>query len=82
MALLFVHAFASSSSSIAHQLQELVISSNPSIPRIDLSTDDIIFKPITIKTQLCKLGDSKPREGKREVGAIHAHTIFIKMRQF
>jgi hypothetical protein len=27
---------------------------------VDLSADDVIFKPITIETQLCKLGDDKP----------------------
>jgi hypothetical protein len=56
-ALLLVRSFASSPSSIACQPQELVISSNPSIPMVDLSADDVIFNPITSETQLCKLGD-------------------------
>jgi hypothetical protein len=59
-ALLLVRSFVSSPSSIARQPQELVISSDPSIPMVDLSVDDVIFNPITSKTQLCKLGDSKP----------------------
>jgi hypothetical protein len=61
-----VRSFASSSSSIAHHPQELVISSNPSIPIVDLSVDDVIFNPITFKSQLRKLGDSKPWRGPRE----------------
>jgi hypothetical protein len=27
---------------------------------VDLSTDDVIFNPITSETQLSKLGDGKP----------------------
>jgi hypothetical protein len=59
-ALLLMRSFASSSSSIACQPQELVISSDPSILMVDLSADDVIFNPITSENQLCKLGDSKP----------------------
>jgi hypothetical protein len=65
-ALLLVHSFVSSPSSIACQPQELVISSNPSIPMVDLSTDDVIFNPITSETQLRKLGDGKPWRGPKE----------------
>jgi hypothetical protein len=61
-----VLSFASSSSSIARQPQELVISSDPSIPMVDLSVDDVIFNPITSESQLCKLGDSKPWRGPKE----------------
>jgi hypothetical protein len=43
-ALLLVHSFVSSPSSTARQPQELVISSDPSIPMVDLSIDDVIFK--------------------------------------
>jgi hypothetical protein len=63
-ALLLVRLFASSSSSIARQPQELVISCDPSIPMVDLSADDVIFNPITSETQLCKLGDGKPWRGQ------------------
>jgi hypothetical protein len=55
-----MHSFASSSSSIARQPQELVISSDPSIPMVDLNADDVIFNPITYESQLRKLGDGKP----------------------
>jgi hypothetical protein len=65
-ALLLVHSFASSSSSIARQPQELVISSDPSIPMVDLSADDVIFNPITSESQLRKLGDGKPWRGPKE----------------
>jgi hypothetical protein len=65
-ALLLVCSFASSSSSIARQPQELVISCDPSIPMVDLSADDVIFNPITSETQLCKLGDGKPWRGPKE----------------
>jgi hypothetical protein len=61
-----VRSFVSSASSIARQPQELVISSDPSIPMVDLSADDIIFNPITSETQLCKLGDGKPWRGPKE----------------
>jgi hypothetical protein len=46
-----VRSFASSSS-IACQPQELVISPDLSIPMVDLSTDDLIFNPITNETQI------------------------------
>jgi hypothetical protein len=65
-ALLLVHSFASSSFSIARQSQELVISSDPSIPMVDLSADDVIFNPITYESQLRKLGDGKPWRGPKE----------------
>jgi hypothetical protein len=65
-ALLLVRSFVSSPSSIARQPQELVISSDPSIPMVDLSANDIIFNPITIETQLRKLGDVKPWRGPKE----------------
>jgi hypothetical protein len=65
-ALLLVRSFASSSSSIARQPQELVISSDPSIPMVDLSADDVIFNPITYESQLRKLGDGKPWRGPKE----------------
>jgi hypothetical protein len=65
-ALLLVRSFVSSPSSIASQPQELVISSDPSIPMVDLSVDDVIFNPIISETQLCKLGDSKPWRGPKE----------------
>jgi hypothetical protein len=65
-ALLILLSFASSSSSIARQPQELVISSDPSIPIVDLNANDIIFNPITTGTQLCKLGDGKPWRGPKE----------------
>ena len=65
-ALLLVHLFASSSSFIAHQPQELIISCDPSIPIVDLSADDVIFNPITFETQLCKLGDGKPWKGPKK----------------
>jgi hypothetical protein len=61
-----VRSFASSSSSIARQPQELVISSDPSIPMVDLSADDVIFNPITSVSQLRKLGDGKPWRGPKE----------------
>jgi hypothetical protein len=61
-----MHSFASSSSSIACQPQKLVISSKPSIPMVDLSADEVIFNPITSKTQLHKLGDGKPWRGPKE----------------
>jgi hypothetical protein len=64
-ALLLVRSFASSSS-IARQPQELVISSDPSIPMVDLSADDVIFNPITSVSQLRKLGDGKPWRGPKE----------------
>jgi hypothetical protein len=48
-----VRSFASSSFSIAHQPQELVISSDPSIP-------------MTYESQLRKLGDGKPWRGPKE----------------
>jgi hypothetical protein len=38
-----MRSFVSSSSSIARQPQELVISSDPSIPMVDLRTNDVIF---------------------------------------
>jgi hypothetical protein len=65
-ALLLVRSFVSFPSSIACQPQELVISSDPSIPIVDLSADDVIFNPITSETQLCKLGDGKPWRGPKE----------------
>jgi hypothetical protein len=65
-ALLLVRSFASSSSSIARQRQELVISCDPSIPMVDLSANDVIFNPITSKTQLHKLGDNKSWRGPKE----------------
>jgi hypothetical protein len=61
-----MHSFASSSFSIAHQPQELVNSSDLSIPMVDLSADDVIFSPITYESQLRKLGDSKPWRGPKE----------------
>jgi hypothetical protein len=61
-----VRSFVSSPSSIARQPQELVISSDPSIPIVDLSADDVIFNPITSETQLCKFGDDKRRRGPKE----------------
>jgi hypothetical protein len=61
-----VRSFASLSFSIARQPQELVISSHPSIPMVDLSTDDVIFNPITYESQLRKLGDDKPWRGPKE----------------
>jgi hypothetical protein len=33
---------------------------------VDLSADDVIFNPITSKTQLCKLGDGKPWRRPKE----------------
>jgi hypothetical protein len=33
---------------------------------VDLSADDVIFNPITSKTQVRKLGDSKPWRGPKE----------------
>jgi hypothetical protein len=63
---LLVRSFVSSPSSIARQAQELVISSDPSIPMVDLSADDVIFNPITSETQLRKLGDGKPWRGPKE----------------
>jgi hypothetical protein len=65
-ALLLVRSFTSSSSSIACQPQELVISSDPSTPMRDLSVDDVIFNPITTKTQLPKLGNGKPWKCSKE----------------
>ena len=65
-AFLFVHAFASFSSSIPRQPQELVISSNPLIPIVDLSANDVIFNPITTEIQLRKLGDDKPWRRPKE----------------
>jgi hypothetical protein len=64
-ALFLVCSFASSFS-IGRQPQKLVISSNPSISIVDLSADDVIFNPITSKTQLCKLGDNKPWKVPKE----------------
>jgi hypothetical protein len=64
-ALLLVRSFASSSSSIARQPQELVISSDPSIPMVDLSADDVIFNPITSESQLASLVMVSLGEGQR-----------------
>jgi hypothetical protein len=63
-ALLFVYSFASSSSSIACQPQEFVISFDPSIPIVDLSIDDGIFNPITTETQLPWKG---PKEKSKQL---------------
>jgi hypothetical protein len=65
-ALLLVHSFAFSSSSIGRQPQEFFISFYPSITMLDLSADDVIFNPITSETQLCKLGNGKPWRGPKE----------------
>jgi hypothetical protein len=65
-ALFLVCSFVSSPSSIARQPQDFVISSDPSIPMVDLSADDVIFNPITSETQLCKLGDGKLWRGPKE----------------
>jgi hypothetical protein len=65
-ALLLVRSFASSSSSIARQRQELVISCDPSIPMVDLSANDVIFNPITSKTQLHSLVTISLGEGQRK----------------
>ena len=59
-------SFTASSSSIACQPQELVNSSYPSIPVVDLIIDDIILNSITIKIQLYKLSDNKPWKGPKE----------------
>jgi hypothetical protein len=61
-----MRAFATSSSFIARQPQELVISFDPSTSMVDLSANDIIFNSITTETQVHKLGDSKLWKGPKE----------------
>ena len=51
---------------IARQPQELLITMHPSIPKVDLATDDILFKFITTETQLCRQRDGKPWRGPNE----------------
>jgi hypothetical protein len=48
---------------VARQPQELVITMHPSIPEVDLATDDILFNSITTETQLCRQRDGKPWSG-------------------
>jgi hypothetical protein len=62
-ALLLVRSFASP---IARQPQELIITADPSIPEVDLATDDVLFNSITTATQLCRKGDGKPWRGAKE----------------
>jgi hypothetical protein len=64
-ALFFVRSFAVSSSSIACQPQELVNSSNPSIPMVDLIVDDVILNPITIKFNYASLVTVSHGEGQK-----------------
>jgi len=62
-ALLLVWSFASS---IVRQTQELAITIDPSIPKVDLATDDFHFNSITTTTPLCRKGDGKPWKGAEE----------------
>jgi hypothetical protein len=62
-ALLLVRSFASP---IARQPQELQISIDPSIPEVDLTTDDVLFNTITTTTQSCRKEDGKPWRGAKE----------------
>ena len=50
-----MYSVASSSSSVACQLQEVIISFDPSIPMVELNADDVIFNPITSKHNYASL---------------------------
>jgi hypothetical protein len=62
-ALLLVRSF---SFPVARQPQELVITMHPSIPEVDLTTDDVLFNSVTTETQLCRERDGKPWRGAKE----------------
>jgi hypothetical protein len=62
-ALLLVRSF---SFPVARQPQELVITMHPSIPEVDLTTDDVLFNSVTTETQLCRERDGEPWRGAKE----------------
>ena len=39
---------------------------HPSIPEVDLATDDVLFNSITMETQLCRQRDGKPWRGAKK----------------
>lgn len=52
--------------SVERQPQELVITMHPSIPEVDLATDDVLFNSVTTTSQLCRERDGKPWRGAKE----------------
>lgn len=61
-AILLVRSFPS----LARQPRELIITSDPSIPMVDLAKDDVLFNSVTIKNQLCKSSNGMPWRGPKE----------------
>ena len=43
-----------------------MITIDPSISKVDLATDDVLFNSITTTSQLCRKGDGKPWRGAKE----------------
>ena len=43
-----------------------MITVHPSIPEVDLATEDVLFNSITTETQLCRQSDGKPWRGAKE----------------
>src|ERR1700738_1800498 len=39
---------------------------HPSIPEVDLATDDVLFNSMAMETQLCRQRDGKPWRGAKE----------------
>ena len=61
-AILLVRSFTS----LTRQPQELIITSDPSIPMVDLAKDDVLFNSVTVKNQLCKSSNGMPWRGPKE----------------
>jgi hypothetical protein len=61
-AMLLVRSFTS----LVRQPQEFSITSDPSIPMIDLAKDDVLFNSVTVKNQLCKSSNDMPWRGPKE----------------
>ena len=61
---------------MTRQLIDLVINPNPSFPKVDLASDDVLFNFITSKTQLCNYVDGMPWRGAKEKSEALIH-LFV-----
>jgi hypothetical protein len=62
---------------MARQPIDLVINPDPSFPKIDLASDDVLFNSVTSMTQLCSDGDGIPWRGAKEKSEALIH-LFIQ----
>ena len=61
-AILLVRSF----SLLTRQPQELIVTSDPLFPMVDLAKDDVLFNSVTVKNQLCKSSNGMPWRGPKE----------------